>query len=382
VTREAERRRAIVIGAGTAGLGVAAELGRRGVETLVLEREQHVGASWRQRYRDLRLNTNRRISGLPGARIPRHSGRWPARDDFVAYLDRYAKRSDLDIRFGCVAERIERRGAEWRVHSSGGPLLAPFVVVSTGHDRLPHLPPWPGIDGFGGELLHAADFQGAAGFAGKDILVVGLGTSGTEIATRLVGSAQRVRLAFRSSPNLMPAELLGIPITELARAFEKAPRRLTDRLGRLVGRRTVGDLSAQGLPPAPYGVATELIVKKMGPVVDRGFSSALKAGTVELVAAVESLERDAVRLRDGSRLQPDVVIAATGYRPGLERLVGGLDVLRPSGQPAVVDDRTGMARPGLFFNGFWLPLAGELPAMRRTSRRIARAIALDSQRRR
>ena len=363
-----------MVGAGAAGLGVAAELGRRGVEAVVLEAGEAVGASWRSRYPDLRLNTDRRASGLPQARIPRRAGRWPARDEFIAFLDSYAARRQLDIRLRAEAQRIDRDEAGWRLQLSTGSMLARFVVVCTGHDRRPHLPAWEGLGEFGGELLHAADFHDAAAFAGKDVLVVGLGTSGTEIAARLPAHARRVRLAFRSSPNLMPAEFLGVPITLWARLFESAPGRLTDRLGRLLGRLTIGDLSEYGLPPAPYGVARELKVKRMGPVVDRGFTDAVKARAIELVPAVEGFDANAVRLCGGERLYPDVVIAATGYRPGLEQMVGHLGVLTPSGRPAVLD-RTGRGAPGLFFNGYWLPLAGELPAMRRTSRRIARAIA-------
>lgn len=363
-----------MIGAGPAGLGVAAELGRRGVEALVLERGEAIGTSWRSRYRDLRLNTDRRASGLPGARVPRGAGRWPALGDYVAFLDAYAARNALAIRLGAEIDRLDPDRGGWRLRSPQGALSARFVVVCTGHDRNPRLPPWPGAEGFAGELLHAAEFQDAAAFAGRDVLVVGLGTSGTEIAARLPAQARRVRLAFRSSPNLMPANFLGVPITTWAQLFESAPKRLTDRLGRIVSRLKIGDLSGHGLPPAPYGLATELKVKRMGPVVDRGFTAALKAGQIELVGAVEGFDAGDVLLADGTRLRPDVVIAATGYTPGLEPLVGHLGVLSPSGQPTVLD-RTGAAAPGLFFNGYWLPLAGELPAMRRTSRRIARAIA-------
>lgn len=367
----------VVIGAGAAGLGVAAELGRRGVGAVVLERGEAVGASWRARYKDLRLNTDRWVSGLPGARIPRRAGRWPARDEFVAFLESYAVQHDLRVRFGTEVHRVDRDEEGWRVQSSDGQLSARFVVVCTGHDRRPHLPSWPGMDGFGGELLHAADFHDAADFAGKDVLVVGLGTSGTEIAVRLPPHARRVRLAFRSAPNLMPDRFAGLSITSWARLLERAPAWLTDRLGRLVTRVEIGDLSEHGLPPAPYGIATELTVKKMGPVIDRGFTDALDAGAIELVPAVEAFDGEAVCLSGGARITPDVVIAATGYRPGLEPMVGHLDVLKPSGRPAILD-RAGRAAPGLFFNGYWLPLAGELPAMRRTSRRIARAIAAEA----
>jgi hypothetical protein len=132
--------------------------------------------------------------------------------------------------------------------------------------------------------------------------------------------------------------------------------------------------SPHGLPPAPYGIGTELRVKGLGPVADRGFVEALKAGRVELVPPVEGFDGADVLLAGGRRIQPEVVIAATGYRMGLEPLVGHLGVLRPSGRPHFVRGETNPAAPGLHFNGYWLPLSGELPAIRRTTKRIGAEI--------
>ena len=129
------------------------------------------------------------------------------------------------------------------------------------------------------------------------------------------------------------------------------------------------------MPRAPYGVATELRVRGLGPVLDRGFVAALKSGDIELVPAVERFAGQDVVLAGGARVRPDPVIAATGYRHGLEELVGHLGVLLPTGKPAVLGARTHPDAPGLYFNGYWLPASGQLPAMRRTSRRIARAVA-------
>src|SRR5690349_23826615 len=83
---------ALVIGAGPAGLAAAAELRRRGVPVVVLERGDGVGASWRSRYDRLRLNSSRWFSQLPGARFEDPTGPFPARDEMVRYLERYAER--------------------------------------------------------------------------------------------------------------------------------------------------------------------------------------------------------------------------------------------------------------------------------------------------
>lgn len=367
-----------VVGAGPAGLGVATELGRQGMtDVVVLERAEGLGQSWRSRYDGLRLNTVRGLSGFPSHPIPRRAGRWPSRDDFVAYLEDVARRARLDIRFGVGVDRIDREGDRWAVRTPAGKITARFVVVATGYDRVPKMPDWPGRDSFTGELLHASRFRSTEPFAGRDVLVIGTGNTGTEIAARLAdGCAARVRVSVRTPANIMPPTFLGVPATLLARMNEAAPDWLVDRGGFLVQRLAWGDLSGYGMPRAPHGIATELKVRGLGATLDRGFVAALKARRLSLVPAVEAFDGPAVVLASGARITPEVVIAATGYRHGLEPLVGHLGVLAPSGKPAL---HTGGAAgaEGLYFNGFWLPLSGQLPAMRRTSRRIARAIATE-----
>src|SRR5215213_10549058 len=80
----------VIVGAGPAGLAVAAMLGQRGVTYTVLERADRVGTAWRDRYDSLQLHTGRWLSALPGAPIPRRYGAWVRRDDLVAYLEQYA----------------------------------------------------------------------------------------------------------------------------------------------------------------------------------------------------------------------------------------------------------------------------------------------------
>ncbi len=365
-----------MIGAGSAGLWAAAELRRRGVEVVVLERAGAVAESWRRRYDGLRLNTVRWLSGLPGARIQRTAGRWPARDDFVAYLESLAKLNRIRISFGTEVARIERAGDWWLVETSTGALSARFVVVATGYDRVSKIPEWPGREGFAGELLHACEYRNPERFRDKDVLVVGVGNSGTEIAAQLAaGAAARVRVSMRTPVNFVPCEPAGVPMTLFARLGELLPDKLGDGFGLVMQRAAFGDLAPYGMPRAPYGIATELRLKGLGPVMDRGFVAALKERRIALVEAVECFDGTEVVLADGARIRPAVVIAATGYRHGLEALVGHLGVLLPSGKPAVLGPTTHPDAPGLYFNGFWLPASGQLPAMRRTSRRIARAVA-------
>ena len=115
--------------------------------------------------------------------------------------------------------------------------------------------------------------------------------------------------------------------------------------------------------------------RAMGPAVDPGFVKAVKSGRIDIVKAVEGFDGTEVILADDSRIQPEVVIAATGYRRGLEPLVGHLGVLASGGRPATNRERTHPDTPGLYFIGYETPLSGQLRQMRIDAKRIARAIA-------
>jgi putative flavoprotein involved in K+ transport len=375
----AEPHEVLIVGAGAAGLAAATALRRRGVEPLLLDCDPRVGTSWRARYDGLRLNADRWMARLPGSPPPRH--RWPARDEYAAYLDAQRARHRLEIRFATTVQRIERAPSGWLLHTDRGLLAAPFLVVATGRDREPVLPEWPGREGFEGRLIHAFEYLGVAPFAGLQVLVVGAGNSATEIAMQLatVGGA-RVQMSVRTPPNLFPDHIFSIPSPLWARAFEPIPPPLLDPIGRWIMSRYVDDLSDRGLQPAPLGIGSEMRHKGLGPVIDRGFSDAVRAGAIEIVAAVSGFANSDVLLVDGTRVRPQAVIAATGYRFGLEGLVGDLGVLDASGRPTARDGDPNPAAPGLFFNGYRLALAGQLPEMRRAGRRIARTIAGERRR--
>jgi cation diffusion facilitator CzcD-associated flavoprotein CzcO len=368
----------LVVGAGPAGLATAACLRRRGVDALVVDRGTAVGDSWRARYDRLHLHTPRIQSALPGLRMPHRYGRWVARDDMAAYLASYAAHHRIEPRFGVEVGRLDRDGAGWTAATDGGPLRARQVVLACGWNRDPVLPPWPGRESFRGDLLHASAYANPEPYRGRDVLVVGAGNTGAEIAADLAeGGAGRVRLAVRTPPNVVPRELGPIPTTLLAIGQDSAPAWLVDPVNRLLQRRFVGDLTPYGLPPAPAGLVAQMRATGVTPTIDVGLIKELRAGRVTPVAAVECFEDGAVVLADGTRFTPDVVIAATGYTSALAPLVGHLGVLDERGRPLAHGRRTLPQAPGLRFVGLLNPLKGLLLQIGLDARAAASGIARD-----
>ncbi|MGW6564493.1 flavin-containing monooxygenase [Streptomyces sp. NPDC054975] len=364
-----------VIGGGPGGLAVAASLRAKGVRAVVLEKSDAVGASWRSHYDRLRLHTTRRLSALPGLPIPRSFGRWVARADVVRYLEKYAEVHELEIVTGVEVSRVERAGDDWLLHATGGRrLTGRAVVVATGYNHTPRVPEWPGLEGYGGEFAHASAYQNPAPYAGRDVLVVGAGNTGAEIATDLVeGGAARVRLAVRTVPHIVRRSTAGWPAQRTGILVRRLPVRLVDKAGELMARIAVPDLSEHGLPRPDAGLYSRVREGAI-PVQDVGLIDAVRLGKVEIVGAVASFDGDKVVLADGSAITPDAVIAATGYGRGLEPLLGHLGVLDERGRPVAHGGRTPREAPGLYFTGFTNPISGMLREMALDAERIARAI--------
>ncbi|ATE55210.1 flavin-containing monooxygenase [Actinosynnema pretiosum] len=368
--------RPVVIGAGPGGLAVAWALKAAGLDPVVLDRERTACSSWGSYYPSLRMNSWRRLSSLPGRTIPAEYGPWPMRDDFINYLKAYARDLDADIRFGTEVRRVDREDGRWVVRTSAGDLTAHDVVVATGLHRRPFVPDWPGLAEFEGEFTHARDYTVPGPYAGKDVLVVGVGPTGIDIAIELARSgASRVRLSIRHFPVLFKLS----PVTSLLSQAIKhgpMPHWFVNRVSLAMHRARWGDLSGYGLPTPTEGTmaGTARSGHSYGSI-DRGLIPAIRSGDVEAVGGVVGFDKKEVLLDRGGSIKPDAVIAATGQRPDMEGLLGHLGVLAArGGRPLVHGARTAPHAPGLYFQGYRLP-PGQVPDMAVDARAIARAIS-------
>jgi putative flavoprotein involved in K+ transport len=347
-------------------------LQRAGVRVVVLERGE-VAAAWRTRYDRLHLHTVRWLSCLPGYRMPRGFGKWPSRDRVIDYLQRYAEGAAIEVRTGIEVERLDRVGAAWNVVTAQGVIEAERVVVGTGYSNAPYRPDWPGM--FAGEIVHSADYRNAVGYAGRRVLVVGAGNSGAEIAVDLAeGGAAKVLLAVRTAPTIVRRDTCGFPSQVLGIATAHLPVSVVDWIGSTIRRISIPDLTAYGLP-APARPYSDFLRRRVIPILDVGLVEAVRDGRVRVVAALERFADGAAVLADGSRLQVDAVVAATGYRPALEALVGHLGVLDDRGEPLVHAAQEHRRAPGLHFVGYQVTLGGTFRLIGIQAKQLARAVA-------
>ncbi|MCW2590218.1 MAG: FAD-dependent oxidoreductase [Mycobacterium sp.] len=343
----------VIVGAGPAGLAAALSLSDLGVKSLMLDRGDQVGASWRSRYDRLRLNTGRQFSHLPRRPYPKGTPVFPTRDEVVAHLEHHSVERGVELRLDTSVERVLRRKPSgWGVVTPDGIVDAAHVVIATGYAHTPVLPDWPGATSFDGELLHSASYRNPTPFVGKRVMVVGAGSSGMEIAHDLAtGGAAKVWLAVRTPPNILPRQgPAGLPGDAIATPLYHLPPWMSDVVARTARRVTFGDLSEFGLPipkEGPFARAHRLHVAPA--IVDRDVIDAIRAGSIEVVSALTGLDGSSAVLADGNRLVADAVIAATGYSCGLEPIVGHLGVLSDAGVPRVGGDVP--AETGLWFLG-------------------------------
>jgi hypothetical protein len=246
-------------------------------------------------------------------------------------------------------------------------------VLCTGRSDLPHRPRWPGQETFAGEILHSADYLSGERFAGKRVLVVGLGNSGGEIAIDLVEHGASPDIAVRSPVNVVPRDLMGMPIQRSTILLSFLPLRVRDWIARRVSRAVFGDLQALGMPRPQEGPVTQFVKRGRIPLIDVGTVALVRQGRIRLRPNVQQFERDGIRFVDGAVHPFDAVILATGYTTGLPALSPELGAVTDgSGCPQELHHAD---LPGIFFVGYSSPPTGLLRQIAIDARRVARQIA-------
>lgn len=358
----------VIIGAGPAGLAVAACLKQAGVDFVMLEKADEVAPSWRRHYRRLHLHTVKSLSSLPFVPFPESHPRYVPREKVVAYLDAYAGRFGLEPRFGVTVKSIRREGDRLLVQTDAGLFNAGKVVVATGNNAQPILPDFPGMEDFKGKVLHSAAYTEAAPYAGKDVLVVGMGNTGAEIALDLAESGAVPIISVRKGVHIVPRELFGVPIQIVGIASRTMPQSLNDWMFPKILDLALGKLGKYGIARPKQGILQGIDAGRI-PVIDVGTVAAIKAGRIGIAPDIASFTTDGVKFVDGVEKTFDAVIFATGYRPAYDRFLPA--ELRP-GKSGVSAQASEL---GVYLVGFHNPVTGLLREIGIEARAVAKDIA-------
>jgi cation diffusion facilitator CzcD-associated flavoprotein CzcO len=366
---------AIVVGAGPAGLACAATMRGAGLNVAVFEKAGNVGSAWRRHYDRLHLHTDRNHSGLPGMAMPKSYPLYPSREQVVSYLEAYAARFDIKPVFGTEVMCLRRDGAQWRADTAGESVSAPVAVVATGMANTPYRPSWPSSESYRGATVHSSEYRNPAPYLGKRVLVVGFGNSGGEIALDLAEAGVDVVLAVRGPVQILPRDLLGLPILTWAIFYRhlRLPARVVDLINAPVLRLALGSMESLGLRRAAKGPSQMVAEDGRIPLIDVGTLGRIRDGAIKIRGGIERLTNDGVVFDDGTSEAYDAIVLATGFHPDLRRLLPDVDgVLDARGAPLVTGQATGA--PGLYFCGQIVSPTGQLREIGIEAQRLSRDV--------
>ncbi len=360
----------LVLGGGPAGLATSQQLSQQRVPHRVLERGDDVGYTWANLYDSLTLHTGKHMSGLPDMPLPRSAPLFVPREEFLHYLRRYARAFDLPVDTGRDVERMTRTDGTWTVSTSSGVLAARVVVVATGIVANPKTPHFPGQDRFAGRIAHSVAYRRPDGYAGRRVLVVGVGNSGAEIASEIARAGSKVTIAVRSGANVVPLTFAGLPIQYVAFGVRKLPRRVQERAVALVQLLTQLRRGKPVLPRPAHSPLDEI------PVIGFHLVDAIAEGLIDARVGVAGLTSEGARFTDGTTGQFDEIILATGFGAALGPL-GGLVQVDAKGFARRRDRVVSVDQPGLYVVGHNYDATGGLYNISRDARLAARLIAAE-----
>lgn len=314
-----------IIGAGCSGITTAKRLKDHGIDYDQLEMSDDVGGNWYFRnpngrsavYESLHIDTSKTRLQFEEFPVPKEWPDFPSHhlmhQYFRDYVDHFGLRDGIE--FGVAVERCTRDASGgWDVQLSTGETRSyTDLVVANGHHWKPRFPQWAtdSRDAFDGVLMHSHEYVSPfepVEIRGKRVVVVGMGNSAMDIASELSSPwmASTLHVSARRGVWVLPKYRNGQPADKVM-APPDIPKDVALTASRELIRNLVGEMSAYGLPePDHEPLAAH-------PSVSADFLTKAGSGDIHMLPAIERLDGSTVHLADGSTVEADVVICATGY---------------------------------------------------------------------
>ncbi|MEP7326555.1 MAG: NAD(P)-binding domain-containing protein [Gemmatimonadota bacterium] len=356
---ELERFNTIVIGGGQAGLSVGYLLAQRGIHFVILESNQRIGDSWRQRWDSLRLFSPARFDGLDGMPFPARGHYFPTKDEMGDFLESYARHFKLPVRTGVPVDGLSREGDAFLVTAGDQRFVADNVVVAMASYQKPKVP------ALAAELdpailqMHSVAYRNPAQLKPGGVLLVGAGNSGSEIAMESVRN--------------------GHPTWMSGREVGHVPFRIESMVGRLLIPVVFRGVFHRLLTvDTPIGRKARPKQLRQGTPLIRVKPKDMKTAGIGMVPRVAGVKNGLPLLEDGRVLEVANVIWSTGFHPGFSWIqlpVHG--ELEPRHEAGIVPSEPGLYFVGLHF--LYSMSSSMIHGVGRDAKRIVKHIASRGQ---
>ncbi|KAL6658117.1 hypothetical protein ACP70R_003703 [Stipagrostis hirtigluma subsp. patula] len=309
----------LIVGAGPAGLATAACLTQLSIPYVIVEREGCSASLWRNRaYDRLKLHLAKEFCELPHMSYPKDAPTYVPKDQFLNYLDNYIDCFNIQPRYHTAIESCtydEGRKcwaavAHDMVTSMVVRYKAKFLVVASGENSAQNIPMIPGLSSFPGEVIHSSNYKSGATYSGKNVLVVGCGNSGMEIAYDLASHGAETSIVVRSPVHIMTKELIRMGMT----LVQHLPVNLVDAFLVTTSKFVFGDLSRHGIVRPKIG---PLLLKSntgRSAVIDVGTVGLIKKGMIKVIGDISRVKGNIVEFEGRKEHAFDAIVFATGYR--------------------------------------------------------------------
>jgi dimethylaniline monooxygenase (N-oxide forming) len=359
-----------IIGAGSSGIAACQVLHARGIDFDCFEKGSHVGGNWRYEndnglssaYRSLFINTSRQMMEYASYPMPEDLPDYPHHTQIARYFDDYVDHFGFRdrIRFRAEVRLVTPDGdGHWRVTlDDGSARIYDAVMVANGHHWDPKFPepPFPGQASFSGDQLHAHFYREPdERFVDKNVLVLGIGNSATDIAVETSRVSTMTYLAMRRGAHVVPKYMAGTPTDQLGpKWLSRLPFQFTRALFVRELKHVQGPMENYGLPKPDHKLG------EAHPTVSADLLARLGHGRITPKPNIERLEGCNVHFTDGTSVEIDTIVWCTGYRitfPFLER-----DVVEVKGNRVPLYRRVVHPEaPDLYFIGLVQPLGAIMP---------------------